>query len=75
MREAIVAAGDISTLPPDQKKLLKNALIRYADYLVSKGQKDKAKKASVQAEGRTHETAQHSRRSRRANSDTRQPHR
>ena len=42
--KAIVAAGDISTLPPDQKKLLKNALIRYADYLVSKGQKDKAKK-------------------------------
>lgn len=42
--KVIVAAGDITTLPPDQRKLLKNSLIRYADYLVSKGQKDKAKK-------------------------------
>lgn len=36
-------AGDIKTLPKDQQKTLKNALIRYADYLVSKGQKAKAK--------------------------------
>ena len=39
----IAAAGDIGTLPKDQKTLLKNALIRYADYLVSKGQRDRAK--------------------------------
>lgn len=42
--KAIAAAGDIGTLPKDQKKLLKSALIRYADYLVSKGQRDRAKK-------------------------------
>jgi hypothetical protein len=42
--KAIAAAGDIGTLPKDQKKLLKNALIRYADHLTSKGQKDRAKK-------------------------------
>lgn len=42
--KVIAAAGDIKTLPPDQRKLLKNGLIRYADHLVSKGQRDKAKK-------------------------------
>ena len=41
--KALAAAGDIATLPKDQKTLLKNALIRYADYLVSKGQRDRAK--------------------------------
>ena len=42
--KAIAAAGDISTLPPDQKKLLKNALIRYADLQVAKGDRAKARK-------------------------------
>lgn len=42
--KALDAAGDVSTLPPDQKKLLKNAVIRYADYMTSKGQRDQAKK-------------------------------
>ena len=37
-------AGDIKTLPRDQQKLLKNALIRFADYQISKGMRDKAKK-------------------------------
>ncbi len=41
--KAFAEAGDIKTLPKDQQKLLKNALIRYADYLVSKGQRDKAR--------------------------------
>lgn len=41
--KAVAAAGDISTLPKDQKVLLKNALVRYADYLVSKGMRDRAK--------------------------------
>lgn len=44
--KAIAAAGDISTLPPDQKKMLKNGLIRYCDYLVSKGMRDKAKQVA-----------------------------
>lgn len=42
--KAIAAAGDIKTLPRDQQKLLKNALIRYADLLVSKGDRSKARK-------------------------------
>jgi hypothetical protein len=42
--KAVVNAGDIKKLPKDQQKLLKNALIRYADHLVSKGQRDKARK-------------------------------
>lgn len=42
--KALAAAGDIKTLPRDQQKLLKNALIRYADYQVSKGDRDKARK-------------------------------
>ena len=50
--KAVAAAGDIGTLPKDQKKLLKNALIRYADHLVSKGQRDRAKKYA--AIGRDH---------------------
>lgn len=41
--KAMTAAGDVGTLPKDQKTLLKNGLIRYADYLVSKGQRDRAK--------------------------------
>jgi hypothetical protein len=41
--KAMTAAGDIGSLPTDQKKLLKNALIRYADLMVSKGQTSKAK--------------------------------
>lgn len=41
--KAMTAAGDIATLPKDQRILLKNALIRYADYLVGKGQRDRAK--------------------------------
>jgi hypothetical protein len=40
----MAAAGDIQTLPADQRKLLKNALIRYADYLNEKGMRDQAKK-------------------------------
>ncbi len=46
--KALTAAGDVSTLPPDQKKLLKNAVIRYADYMTSKGQRDQAKKYVAQ---------------------------
>lgn len=45
--KAVAAAGDIGTLPKDQKVLLKNALIRYADYLVSKGMRDRAKQYAV----------------------------
>ena len=46
MKEYAKAAlnADTGSLPDDQKKLLKNALIRYADHLVSKGQRDRAKK-------------------------------
>lgn len=42
--KAIAAAGDIKSLPKDQQKLLKNALIRYADLQVSKGNRDRARK-------------------------------
>ncbi|HRF80808.1 MAG TPA: hypothetical protein PL070_12070 [Flavobacteriales bacterium] len=42
--KAIAAAGDIKSLPKDQQKLLKNALIRYADHLVDKGDRSKARK-------------------------------
>lgn len=42
--KAIANAGDITTLPKDQQKLLKNALIRYADHLVDKGDRTKARK-------------------------------
>lgn len=42
--KAIANAGDIKTLPKDQQKLLKNALIRYADHLVAKGNREKARK-------------------------------
>jgi hypothetical protein len=40
----IAEAGDISRLPEDQRKLLKNALIRYSDYLTSKGNRDQGRK-------------------------------
>lgn len=46
--KALAAAGDVSTLPPDQKKLLKNAVIRYADHMTSKGNRDQAKKYVAQ---------------------------
>ncbi len=46
------AAGDVSTLPADQQKLLKNALIRYADYLNEKGLRDQARK--YLAKGKEH---------------------
>lgn len=42
--KALAAAGDISTLPADQKKALKVALIRYSDMMVEKGMKDQARK-------------------------------
>ena len=42
---ALAAAGDIASLPEDQKKLLMSALINYADYLNSKGDKAGAAKA------------------------------
>jgi hypothetical protein len=42
--KAMANAGDIKTLPKDQQKLLKNALIRFADHWVDKGQRDKARK-------------------------------
>jgi len=42
--KALAAAGDISTLPADQKKALKSALIRYADLMQEKGSKDMARK-------------------------------
>lgn len=38
------AAGDVSSLPADQRKLLKNALIRYADYMNEKGNREAARK-------------------------------
>lgn len=42
--KALAAAGDISTLSVDQKKALKTALIRYADLMIDKGNKDQARK-------------------------------
>ncbi len=42
--KALKAAGNIGTLPLDQRKLLKSALIRYADYQVSKGSRETARK-------------------------------
>ena len=42
--KAMAEAGDIKTLPKDQQKLLKNALIRYADFMVAKGDRTKARK-------------------------------
>ena len=38
------AAGDVSSLPQDQKKLLKNALIRYSDYMTEIGRRDEARR-------------------------------
>jgi hypothetical protein len=40
---ALEAAGGIGMLPDDQKKLVKTALIQYATYLDSKGNRSKAK--------------------------------
>ena len=39
------AAGDIGSLPEDQKKLLMDALVHYAEYLDGKGDKSGAKAA------------------------------
>ncbi|MBK8341672.1 MAG: hypothetical protein IPK99_17600 [Flavobacteriales bacterium] len=41
--KAYAGIGDIGTLPADQKKLLKNALMRYSTYLGTKGMKDSAR--------------------------------
>lgn len=38
------AAGDIASLPADQRKLLKNALIRFSDYSMEKGLRDQARR-------------------------------
>ena len=48
----LAAAGDVKSLPADQRKLLKNALIRYADYLNEKGMRDQARK--YLAKGKDH---------------------
>jgi hypothetical protein len=40
----LAAAGDVKTLPADQRKVLKNALIRYADHMEEKGSRDQARK-------------------------------
>jgi hypothetical protein len=37
------AYSDIQYLPEDQKKLLRNALIRYSEYLASKSMRDSAR--------------------------------
>ncbi len=42
--KALAEAGDIATLSVDQKKALKTALIRYADLMVDKGNRDQARK-------------------------------
>lgn len=44
-QKALEAAGGISALPEDQKKLMKSALINYAEYLDGKGDKSGAKAA------------------------------
>lgn len=44
-KSALEAAGGVETLPEDQKKLMKSALINYAGYLDSKGDKSGAKAA------------------------------
>ncbi|MFT3885940.1 MAG: hypothetical protein QM724_11070 [Flavobacteriales bacterium] len=44
-KAALDAAGGITSLPDDQKKLMKGALIKYAEYLDSKGDKSGAKAA------------------------------
>lgn len=44
-KEALDAAGGIDRLPEDQKKLMKSALIRQADYLDAKGDRSGAKQA------------------------------
>ena len=42
--KALAAVPDMTRLPADQKKLLKNALIRYSTYQEDKGMKEDAKK-------------------------------
>jgi hypothetical protein len=42
-RPALDAAGGVESLPEDQKKLMKSALMHYAAYLDKKGDKGKAK--------------------------------
>jgi hypothetical protein len=42
--KAVENAGDISRMPADQKKLMKNAIIRFADWAVAKGRRDQARK-------------------------------
>ncbi len=42
---ALDGAGSIGSLPPDQQKLMKNALIHYADYLNGKGNRSGARAA------------------------------
>lgn len=42
--KALAEAGDIGTLSVDQKKALKTAIIRYADLMMDKGNKDQARK-------------------------------
>lgn len=44
-KKAIESAGSINTLPEDQKKLMKAALIHYAEYLNGKGDRGGAKAA------------------------------
>lgn len=44
-KEALAAAGNIARLPEDQRKLLKSALIYYADHLDAKGDKSGARAA------------------------------
>jgi hypothetical protein len=41
--KARAAQGDIDTLPEDQKKLLRNALIAYSEFLAKKSMRDSAK--------------------------------
>ncbi len=40
----LAEAGDVKTLPADQRKLLKNALIRYADYQNDQGNREQARR-------------------------------
>jgi len=50
--KAMAGVGDISTLPEDQKKLLRIALIQYSMYLKTKGMRDEA--LSVMDKGKDH---------------------
>ncbi|MBP8824767.1 MAG: hypothetical protein KBH07_14080 [Flavobacteriales bacterium] len=44
-KKAMDAAGGVATLPEDQKKLMKSALIHYAEYLDGKGDRSGARTA------------------------------